>query len=89
MLEDLKALVEKYNVQDKFGFHLVHGHLQVDSGHIMLGHVMSKLDACWARLTEFKCVDRENIHGHIKCDLYDELDTICLFREQPSFQLAT
>ncbi|KAJ9155562.1 hypothetical protein NKR23_g2130 [Pleurostoma richardsiae] len=65
VLADLKGLLEEYNVQEKFGYHLVHGHLQVAPGRVMLGQPMTKLDACWTRPTSFKKVALGDVHGHI------------------------
>lgn len=63
VLADLKSLLEKYNVQDKFGYHLVHGHLKVASGQVMLGQSMTNLDACWTRPTSIKEVALGDVHG--------------------------
>ncbi|KAI5859599.1 hypothetical protein GGS23DRAFT_616002 [Durotheca rogersii] len=65
VLADLKGLLEKYIVQEKFGYHLVHGHLQVTLGRVMLGQPMTKLDACWNRPTSVKEAALGNVHGHI------------------------
>ncbi len=58
-------MLEKHNVQEKFGYHLVHGHLQVAPGRVMLGQPMAKLDACWTRPTSAKDVALGDVHGHI------------------------
>lgn len=54
-----------YHVQEKFGIHLVHGHLQVDQGKVMHGTAMTSHRGCWTRPTNISELDVGNMHGHI------------------------
>ena len=88
MLADLKGLLQKYNVQEKFGYHLVHGHLQLAPGRVMLGQPMAKLDACWTRPTNFKEVALRDVHGHIFVLDSDGEFTPYEYRQGPPAQIT-
>ncbi|KAF2254165.1 hypothetical protein BU26DRAFT_599977 [Trematosphaeria pertusa] len=45
-LKEIKDIIMNYRVQEKFGIHLVHSHLQVDKGKIMHGMAMASLRGC-------------------------------------------
>ncbi|KAI0407513.1 hypothetical protein F4802DRAFT_26290 [Xylaria palmicola] len=64
-LKEITAIIVSHNVQEKFGIHLVHGHLQVDQGKVMHGTAMSSLRGCWTRPTDISGLDVGNMHGHI------------------------
>jgi hypothetical protein len=46
-LQNLAEIFVKYNVHERLGVHLIHGHAKVAAGNVMLGH--SFTDACLAR----------------------------------------
>ena len=64
-LKEIKDIIVHYRVQEKFGIHLVHGHLQVGQGKIMHGKAMTSLRGCWTRPTEISSLAINDIHGHI------------------------
>jgi len=64
-LKEITEIIVRYHVQEKFGIHLVHGHLQVDQGKIMHGMSMTSLRGCWTRPTDISRLDVGNMHGHI------------------------
>jgi len=55
----------KHNVQKKFGYHLIHGHLKIDEGRIMFGKPMTTLQGCYTRPANIAQLDAVNMHGHI------------------------
>lgn len=64
-LEEITKIIVSHGVQEKFGIHLVHGHLQVDQGKVMHGTAMTSLRGCWTRPTDISGLDVGNMHGHI------------------------
>ncbi|KAJ6436396.1 C6 finger domain-containingprotein [Purpureocillium lavendulum] len=64
-LQELASLFKRFNVQDKFGMHLIHGHSQLDEGNIMLGTALASVRGCWTKPTSITDIDPSNIHGHI------------------------
>ncbi|KAJ2897097.1 hypothetical protein MKZ38_004976 [Zalerion maritima] len=64
-LEEIKKIIVSHDVQEKFGIHVVHGHLLVDQGKVMHGTAMTRLRGCWTRPTDISGLDVGNIHGHI------------------------
>jgi len=65
VLDQLKVLLLKHNVQEKFGYHLIHGHLKVVEGRVMFGKPMETLPGCYTRPTKVTQLDTVGIHGHI------------------------
>jgi hypothetical protein len=61
----IRNILIRHNVHDKFGIHLIHGHFEIPSGKIMLGHYFENPTGCWTKPTPIKDVDTANIHGHI------------------------
>jgi hypothetical protein len=64
-LNELANLLRRYNVQDKFGIHLVHGHLQLEEGKVMLGASLTAVSGCWTKPTKIASVQTAETHGHI------------------------
>ncbi|KAK7414964.1 hypothetical protein QQZ08_012466 [Neonectria magnoliae] len=64
-LKEITEIIVSHHVQEKFGIHLVHGHLQVDQGKVMYGTAMTSLRGCWTRPTNISGLDIGNMHGHI------------------------
>ncbi|EQK99220.1 hypothetical protein G6O67_007855 [Ophiocordyceps sinensis] len=64
-LKEIMEMIVSHNVQEKFGIHLVHGHLHVDQGQVMHGTAMTRLRGCWTRPTDISGLDFGNMHGHI------------------------
>ncbi|QPH16201.1 hypothetical protein C2857_000779 [Epichloe festucae Fl1] len=64
-LQELAELFKRFNVQDKFGMHLIHGHFQLDQGKVMLGTALTSLRGCWTRATSIAGIKPADIHGHI------------------------
>lgn len=56
---------KKYNVQSKFGLHLIHGHLTLQEGTVMLGQAIHKPLGCWTKPINIHEIDLNNVHGHI------------------------
>lgn len=65
VLDHLRDLIDKHDVKYKFGMHLIHGHLEVEPGQVMLGKPMTKINACWTRPVKVERVDQEHVHGHV------------------------
>jgi hypothetical protein len=61
----LKTLIKEFNVQKKFGFHLVHGHVKMAKGMVMVGKPMRHLPGLWTRPTKANLLDLGALHGHI------------------------
>ena len=55
----------KYNVEEIFGLHLIHGHLSLPQDEFMLGRTINDLPGCWTKPTAFSDVNLKEIHGHI------------------------
>lgn len=80
--------MKAFGVENKFGIHLVHGHLQVEAGKIMLGRVMSSFKGCWTRPTSISGLDLNNLHGHIFTLGYDGHFIPYEFREGAAPQMS-
>lgn len=65
LIGELKALIKGFNVQSKFGLHLIHGHLKMDKGMVMMGKPMANLPGHWVRPTKVEQLHPESLHGHI------------------------
>jgi len=64
-LKELEALLLAYNVQEKFGYHLIHGHLTVEEGKVMYGKPMTRLQGYLTCPTSVAELDFSELHGHI------------------------
>ncbi|KAF2970068.1 hypothetical protein GQX73_g3520 [Xylaria multiplex] len=86
--QQLAAILERFNVQDKFGIHLIHGHLQLEADSIMLGTALTSVRGCWTKPTSIDDIDPAGIHGHIfKLTSKGELQAY-EYREGPTMNLA-
>lgn len=65
-LQAILNLILACGVKDKFGVHLIHGHLQLQEGKIMLGKTLSRdVRGVWTRPNNIINLDPKNIHSHI------------------------
>ena len=64
-LQGLAQIFVKYNVHDRLGVHLIHGHAKVSTGHVMLGRNLKDPAGCWTKPAPLKDVNLEEVHGHI------------------------
>ncbi|TQN70587.1 hypothetical protein CSHISOI_04880 [Colletotrichum shisoi] len=64
-LQKLADLFKRFNVEDKFGMHLIHGHFQLDEGTVMLGTALASVRGCWTKPTRITDLKSTEIHGHI------------------------
>ncbi|KAI3395663.1 hypothetical protein diail_1031 [Diaporthe ilicicola] len=64
-LQELASLFKRFDVQDKFGMHLIHGHSQLDEGNVMLGTALASVRGCWTKPTSITDINPSDIHGHI------------------------
>ncbi|KAI0526428.1 hypothetical protein F5B22DRAFT_585712 [Xylaria bambusicola] len=64
-LQQLAVILKHYGVQNKFGIHLIHGHLQLESDKIMLGTALTSVRGCWTKPTSINHINLAEIHGHI------------------------
>ncbi|KJZ69737.1 hypothetical protein HIM_10877 [Hirsutella minnesotensis 3608] len=64
-LQELANLFKRFNVQDKFGVHLIHGHFQLVEGNVMLGTALASVRGCWTKPTSINDLEPAEIHGHI------------------------
>lgn len=64
-LDEIMEIIVSHDVQEKFGIHLVHGHLHVDHGKVMYGTATVCFRGCWTRPTDISGLDVDNMHGHI------------------------
>jgi hypothetical protein len=58
-LDQLKELLSKHNMQDKFGYHLIHGQLKIVEGWVMFGKPMKTLQGCYTRPTNVAQLDTD------------------------------
>lgn len=63
--EQLCAIIAKYNVQSHFRLRLLHRHMTIPEGQILLGTSMTERLGYWTRPTHISDIDLQNIHGHI------------------------
>ena len=61
----LKGLIKEFGVQNKFGFHLIHGHVKMTKGMVMMGKPMSCLPGLWTRPTKADQLDLGALHGYV------------------------
>lgn len=66
-LQEILQLILTNGVKDKFGVHLIHGHLQTGKGEVMFGKALTNANirGIWTRPTSITELDLSNIHGHI------------------------
>ncbi|KAI9764295.1 MAG: hypothetical protein M1840_008586 [Geoglossum simile] len=64
-LQKLANIFMRYNVQSKFGLHLIHGHLKIKEGTVMLGTSFTEPSGYLTRPTSIQDINPEGIHGHI------------------------
>lgn len=64
-LEALCAIIAKYDAQSHFRLRLLHRHMTVPKGQIMLGTGMTEPVGFWTRPKRISDIDLRNIHGHI------------------------
>lgn len=64
-LHELASLFKRFNVQDIFGMHLIHGHFKLDGGNVMLGTALKSVRGCWTKPTRITDINPTEIHGHI------------------------
>lgn len=66
--KDLCAIIASHNAQDSFRLRLLHRHMPISEGHILLGtDIQDASDAlgCWTTPSLISKIDLHNIHGHI------------------------
>ncbi|KAM0513231.1 hypothetical protein ACHAPE_008079 [Trichoderma viride] len=64
-LQELASLLERFHVQNKFGIHLIHGHLQLDVDSVMFGTNLKSIRGCWTKPTSIDKIKPAEVHGHI------------------------
>lgn len=65
LITELKSIIKKFQVQNKFGLHLVHGHVKMGKGMVMVGRSMSKLPGLWTHPTKADQLDLGALHGYV------------------------
>jgi len=63
--KELYAIIAKYNVQSHFRLRLLHRHITIPEGQILLGTSTTEPLGYWTRPTRISDIDLHNIHGHI------------------------
>ncbi|KAK8007188.1 hypothetical protein PG989_001178 [Apiospora arundinis] len=66
-LQEIFQLILDNGVEEKFGVHLIYGHLQNGEDEVMFGKALTKsnIRGAWTRPTRITELDLSNIHGHI------------------------
>jgi hypothetical protein len=64
-ISGLKTLIKEFNVQNKFGLHLVHGHVKMAKGMAMVGKPMNNLPGLWTRPTKADKLELGALHGYV------------------------
>ena len=65
-LDLLAQLFIRYNAQNTFGVHLIHGHFKIPYGTIMLGSTFKReLSGYWTKPTPCETILASPVHGHI------------------------
>ncbi len=90
---ELCAIIAKYNVQSHFRLRLLHRHMTIPEGYILLGTSIAKPSGFWTRPIPISDIDSQKIHPHIisvdaaSCTTEDEKRNALLltseFREGP------
>lgn len=63
--KELCAIITKYNVQSHFRLRLLHRHIMIPEGQILLGTSITEPLGYWTRPTRISDIDLHKIHGHI------------------------
>ncbi|KAI3396138.1 hypothetical protein diail_469 [Diaporthe ilicicola] len=61
----LKTIIKEFNVQNKFGLHLVHGHVKMAKGMVMIGKPMNNLPGLWTHPAKVDQLDLGALHGYV------------------------
>ena len=64
-LEALCSIIAKHDAQSHFRLRLLHRHMTLPEGQIMLGTGITEPLGFWTRPTRISDIDLNNIHGHI------------------------
>ena len=64
-IQKLAEIFVRYNVEAKFGIHLIHGHFKLEPDTVMLGRHVQKPYGCWTKPCHINDVKLDDIHGHI------------------------
>jgi len=64
-ISGLKALIKEFEVESKFGLHLIHGHVKVPRGMAMVGKPMNDLPGLWTRPTKADTLNLNALHGYV------------------------
>jgi hypothetical protein len=63
--KELCAIIAKYNVQSHFRLRLLHRHMKIPEGHILLGTSITEPCGYWTTLARIPDVDLQRVHKHI------------------------
>ncbi|KAH8782177.1 hypothetical protein BGZ57DRAFT_886541 [Hyaloscypha finlandica] len=63
--KELCAVIAKYNAQSHFRLRLLHRHMTIPEGHILLGTSITELCGYWTTLARIPDVDLQRVHRHI------------------------
>jgi hypothetical protein len=95
---ELCAIIAKYNVQSHFRLRLLHRHMTIPEGHILLGTSITEPLGYWTRTVRIPDIDRQTIHPHIisvgaaSCTTEDDKRNAPLspseFREDPPISVG-
>ncbi|KAJ0119980.1 uncharacterized protein J7T55_000830 [Diaporthe amygdali] len=61
----LKTIIKELNVQNKFGLHLIYGHVKLAKGMVMIGKPMNNLHGLWTHPTKADQLDLGTLHGYL------------------------
>ncbi|RHZ48873.1 uncharacterized protein CDV56_100296 [Aspergillus thermomutatus] len=86
--QEIRKILTRYNVQDKFGIHLIHGHFEIPSDQVMLGHYFESPAGCWTKPVPIEDVDTSNIHGHTFKLSLDGILVAYEYREGPPINVS-
>jgi hypothetical protein len=63
--KELCAIIAKYNAQSHFRLRLLHRHMTIPDGHILLGTSITEPCGYWTTLARIPDVDLQRVHRHI------------------------
>jgi hypothetical protein len=63
--KELCAIIAKYNAQSHFRLRLLHRHMTIPEGHILLGTSITEPCGYWTTLARIPDVDLQRVHRHI------------------------
>jgi len=63
--KELSAIIAKYNAQSHFRLRLLHRHMTIPEGHILLGTSITEPCGYWTTLARIPDVDLQRVHRHI------------------------